>query len=227
MEHAASEVLTDSPVLDERASEAPPAGQAENEEPANFADTLALLRRKGAEKSDDEARMPTQARYLMATKLASAVAAVVAGWLGTAALVSYWSIDSIYTGQIGNAQKLTVTSANRITGHGRNAVQVGGSITNRSSYRQALETLEFVLTNADGGEMGSWRFRPAVQFLEGGQTIRFTSAKGDVPALALGVEIRFASERKKFALGITTDADRPQQEDRGAVQRRGNSPEKS
>ncbi|MCB1463402.1 MAG: hypothetical protein KDJ90_13480 [Nitratireductor sp.] len=204
--------------------------EPQDAEPADFADTLALLRRKGAESAGPTAPQRKNAGYGAAFGVTAAAAAVLAGWLGTAALVSHWPAAGSWIAglrQQTGALELSVTSADRIPGSDGSAVRIGGSITNRSSQRQMLDTIEIVLTDAGGGEMGGWRFRPALQYLEAGQSVRFTSAKGSVPALALGVEIRFASARQRIAFGISADAHRPQQEDRGSVQRRADRREES
>lgn len=92
----------------------------------------------------------------------------------------------------GLAASVEITSVNvrQLQRDGQIAVQVEGRIVNRSKTRMPVGEVSIVLTQAKGHRVFSWKHRPAIAFLEPGQSFRFSTANGSVPELANNVEIR-------------------------------------
>lgn len=88
--------------------------------------------------------------------------------------------------------EISSLSARQLVRDGQVAVRVEGRITNRTRNRQPIGDVDVVLTQGNGRQVFSWKHRPAVPWLEPGQSIRFTTANGNVPRTADKVEIRSA-----------------------------------
>ncbi len=86
--------------------------------------------------------------------------------------------------------EITAVNVRQMQRDGQIAVQVEGRIINRSKNRMPVSEVSIVLTQAKGHKVYSWRHRPAIAFLEPGQSFRFSTANGNVPELASKVEIR-------------------------------------
>jgi len=74
-------------------------------------------------------------------------------------------------------------SARQLVRDGQIAVRIEGRITNRGAVRRAMPAVDVVLTGVDGRVYG-WTHRPAVPWLEPGESIRFATANGSIPRTA-------------------------------------------
>jgi hypothetical protein len=88
--------------------------------------------------------------------------------------------------------EISALSARQHVRDGQFAVRVEGRITNRTRNRQPIGEVDVVLTGDGGGRVYGWTHRPAVPWLEPGQSIRFTTANGNVPRAANKVVIHSA-----------------------------------
>lgn len=121
------------------------------------------------------------------------------GWQAAVAIAPYARrlADSDFSG---TAIDLASVSASRLVRSGVHAIRVEGRITNRTGRRQRLEAVDIVVTGQMGEPLHRWTHIPALAYLEAGQTIRFSTANGNIPALASGVEVRLAGLSKKAGL---------------------------
>jgi len=191
-----------------------------NEPAPDFADRLAMLRRKagqaskkdlggisGSGRSAKARRIGFAQRVGFVLRFSGAAGAVMAGWVGMAAIWPAHNADwqardwmarllnpiQAITGHQNNALELSSVRASRPDEGSLDTVRVEGRITNRSQSPQPLGTFNIVVTDAEGNEIAHWHYRPALARLKPGQTIRFASTQGGVPAPARDVKIRFAS----------------------------------
>jgi hypothetical protein len=88
--------------------------------------------------------------------------------------------------------EISMLSARQLEHDGRIAVRIEGRIVNTTDKRQALGDVDIVLSQSQGHRVYSWKHRPAVSYLDPGQSIRFSTANGEVPEAASSVEIRSA-----------------------------------
>jgi hypothetical protein len=88
--------------------------------------------------------------------------------------------------------EISMLSARQLENGGRIAVRIEGRIVNTTDKRQALGDVDIVLSQSQGHRVYSWKHRPAVTYLDPGQSIRFSTANGEVPEAASKVEIRSA-----------------------------------
>ncbi len=88
--------------------------------------------------------------------------------------------------------QISMLSAHQLQREGRIAVRIEGRIVNTTSKRQTLGDVDIVLSQSQGHRVYSWKHRPAVTYLDPGQSIRFSTANGEVPEAASSVEIRSA-----------------------------------
>jgi hypothetical protein len=86
--------------------------------------------------------------------------------------------------------EISMLSARQLEREGRIAVRIEGRIVNSTSKRQRLGDVDIVLSQSQGHRVYSWKHKPAVPYLEPGQSIRFSTANGEVPEAASSVEIR-------------------------------------
>jgi hypothetical protein len=98
-----------------------------------------------------------------------------AGWANP------WRADNV---------EISMLSARQLEREGRIAVRIEGRIVNSTSKRQRLGDVDIVLSQGQGHRVYSWKHKPAVPYLEPGQSIRFSTANGEVPEAASSVEIR-------------------------------------
>jgi hypothetical protein len=116
-------------------------------------------------------------------------AAIVFG----AALVSALFFQSGLFGGSGQGKaSLAITALNvrQLQRDGQIAVKVEGRIVNRSTQRAPVGEIRIVLTETHGHKVYSWNYRPAVAWLEAGQSFRFSTANGSVPQPVSSVEVR-------------------------------------
>ncbi len=90
------------------------------------------------------------------------------------------------------AIEISMLSARQLENDGRIAVAIEGRIVNRSGKRQRVGDVDITLSQAQGHTVYRWKHRPAVAYLDPGQSIRFSTANGEVPAAASSVEVRSA-----------------------------------
>jgi hypothetical protein len=88
--------------------------------------------------------------------------------------------------------EISMLSASQLENDGRIAVRIEGRIVNRSDRRQPVGDVDITLSQEQGHTVYRWKHRPAVTYLEPGQSIRFSTANGEVPAAASSVEVRSA-----------------------------------
>jgi hypothetical protein len=110
-------------------------------------------------------------------------------------LIGQWdrlaSFDWTYAGGGENIQ-ISMLSARQMEREGRIAVRIEGRIVNTTNKRQTLGDVDIVLSQSKGHRVYSWKHRPSVPYLDPGQSIRFSTANGEVPEAASSVEIRSA-----------------------------------
>lgn len=87
--------------------------------------------------------------------------------------------------------EISSLSARQLVREGQVAVRIEGRITNRSKSRQVVRSVDVVLTGGDGRVYG-WTHRPAVPWLEPGESIRFATANGNIPRTADRAEVSSA-----------------------------------
>jgi hypothetical protein len=90
------------------------------------------------------------------------------------------------------AIEISMLSARQLEREGRISVKIEGRIVNRSDKRQPVGEVDITLSQEQGHAVYRWKHRPAVPYLEPGQSIRFSTANGEVPAAASSVEVRSA-----------------------------------
>jgi len=141
------------------------------------------------------------ARPAQATKphrLARVTFAVVGACCLIAGFVVGW--HGLMFTRSANQIEITDLSARQVQRDGKIAVRIEGRLSNRSSAPIALGDVDIVLSQASGHRIYSWVHRPAVDHIDPGQTIRFSTADGSVPEIATRVEIRAGTARISTAL---------------------------
>lgn len=88
--------------------------------------------------------------------------------------------------------EISMLSARQHENDGKIAVAIEGRIVNRSDKRQRVGDVDITLSQEQGHTVYRWKHRPAVAYLDPGQSIRFSTANGEVPAAASSVEVRSA-----------------------------------
>jgi predicted Zn finger-like uncharacterized protein len=78
--------------------------------------------------------------------------------------------------------------------NGSELFMVSGKVVNPSGSKQPVPDIRVELTDAHNRLVYSWRITPQMRSLDAKGTIRFDSAKVDVPASATMVQLSFASE---------------------------------
>jgi hypothetical protein len=105
----------------------------------------------------------------------------VGGQLAALEWANPWSGENV---------QISMLSARQLEREGRIAVRIEGRIVNTTSKRQRLGDVDIVLSQSQGHRVYSWKHRPSVPYLEPGQSLRFSTANGEVPEAASSVEIR-------------------------------------
>jgi len=124
----------------------------------------------------------------LATAIASCLLAAFAGWHG------------VMNVRAANQIEITELSARQVQRDGRIAVQIEGRLSNRSTSPIALGDVDIVLSHDSGHRIYSWVHRPAVDHIDPGQSIRFSTADGSVPEIATRVEVRAGRARISTSL---------------------------
>lgn len=82
--------------------------------------------------------------------------------------------------------------------NGKFALRVEGRITNNDSVRREIGDVTIIVKKPAGVAVQTWKHRPAMAFLEPGQSIRFISAAGSLPGKASRIEVSAAG----FVTGV-------------------------
>ncbi|MEM7461162.1 MAG: hypothetical protein AAF362_00600 [Pseudomonadota bacterium] len=88
--------------------------------------------------------------------------------------------------------EISALRTDQLTRNGKLALRVEGRITNNDSVRREIGDVTIVVRKPAGTAVRSWKHRPAMEYLEPGQSIRFISAAGSLPGRASRIEVSAA-----------------------------------
>ncbi|MGI9399629.1 MAG: hypothetical protein ACR2O0_00110 [Rhizobiaceae bacterium] len=91
-----------------------------------------------------------------------------------------------------NGIEISALRTDQLHRNGKFAVRVEGRITNNDSVRREIGDVTIVVKQPAGAAVQSWKHKPALAYLEPGQTIRFISAAGTLPGRASRIEVSAA-----------------------------------
>lgn len=97
--------------------------------------------------------------------------------------------------------EISALKTNQSQQGGNVSLQVEGRITNNDSVRREIGDVIIVLKQAAGHPVFSWKHRPALDYLNPGQSIRFKSLSSTVPDFASQVEVTAAGNATTAGLG--------------------------
>lgn len=91
-----------------------------------------------------------------------------------------------------NGIEISALKTDQLHRNGKFALRVEGRITNNDSVRREIGDVTIIVKKPAGEAVQSWKHRPAMAFLEPGQSIRFVSAAASLPGRASRVEVSAA-----------------------------------
>jgi len=97
--------------------------------------------------------------------------------------------------------EISALETNQLHQNGKLSLRVEGRITNNDSVRREIGDVTIVLKQSAGHAVLSWKHRPALDYLDPGQSIRFTSLSNTVPDFASQVEVTAAGYVTQAGLG--------------------------
>ncbi len=88
--------------------------------------------------------------------------------------------------------EISALRTDQLTRNGKPALRVEGRITNNDSVRREIGDVTIVVKKPAGKAFRSWKHKPAMEYLEPGQSIRFISAASSLPGRASRIEVSAA-----------------------------------